>query len=350
VSSTSTLESLLADRILVLDGAMGTQLQRLGLLEADFRGERFRHHSSALLGDYDLLSLTHPDLVSRVHDDYLEAGSDIIQTNTFGSTSIVQADYGLTSIAYELNVAAARLAKAACEAWTARCPHRPRFVAGTIGPTNRSLSIAPAPGAPIVRAVGFDPLKDAYKEQARGLVDGGCDLLLVETIFDMLNANAALVAIEELHVEQGRRLPIMLSATVSAADGRMLAGHTMAAFWTAAARARPFSVGLNCCSGARALRPHLEALAHLADCFVSCHPSPGLPNGMGEYEDQPADFASILGEFASSRLVNMVGGCCGTTPAHIKAVVEAVTDALPRTTDVALRDAAGDAPQRAPQS
>ena len=330
MSSPSILEALLVKRILVLDGAMGTQLQRRGLVEADFRGKRFRNHSRNLLGNYDALSLTRPDLVSLVHLDYLDAGSDIIQTNTFGSTAIVQADYGLTSMAYELNVAAARLARAACQAWTARTPRRPRFVAGTIGPTNRSLSKATGLDAPFTRETTVDQLKDSYKDQARGLIDGGCDLLLVETIFDVLNAKAALAAIDEACLERARRLPVMLSATVSHPDGRTLAGQTNEAFWSAVAQAQPLSVGLTCSSGARTMRPHLEALAQLADCFVSCHPSAGLPNALGEYEDRPADFANILRGFASSRLVNIVGGCCGTTPEHVKAIVEAVRDMPPR--------------------
>ena len=324
----STLESLLSERILVLDGAMGTELQRLGLGEADFRGERFKNHARDLRGDYDALSLTRPALVSRVHCDYLEAGCDIIRTNTFGSTAIVQAHYGLTTCGYELNVVSAQLARKACDAWIARTPRQPRFVAGTIGPTDRSVSSHGGVGAAASRVITFDQLKNAYKEQARGLVDGGCDILLVETVFDVLNAGAALAAIEETCLN--RPLPVMLSATVSDPDGRTLAGQTIGDFWTAVAPAGPLSVGLNCSAGARAMRPHLAALAGLADCWISCHPSAGLPDTLGRYRDQPGDLARVLGDFAASQLVNIVGGCCGTTPEHVKAIVEAVRGVPPR--------------------
>jgi 5-methyltetrahydrofolate--homocysteine methyltransferase len=332
VSTQSILESLLSERILVLDGAMATQLQRQGLGDADFRGERFKSHSHDLAGNYDVLSLTRPDLVTRVHFNYLDAGSDLIQTNTFSSTSIAQADYGLSSLAYEMNVTAARLAKAATDTWTARTPHQPRFAAGTIGPTDRSLLPATGPMAARMPGITFDRLKDAYTEQARGLIDGGCDLLLVETVFDAASAAAALAAIDAAWLACARRLPVMVSATVSAPDGRNLAGQTIETFWTTIRQAQPFSVGLNCSSGARAMRPHLEALARVADCFVSCHPSAGLPDASGQYQDQPADLAELLRGFASSRLVNIVGGCCGTTPDHIKAIVEAVRDVPPRAT------------------
>jgi 5-methyltetrahydrofolate--homocysteine methyltransferase len=265
-----------------------------------------------------------------VHVEYLEAGSDLIQTNTFSSTSIAQADYGLSSLAYEMNVTAARLAKGAAETWSARTPRQPRFVAGTIGPTNRFLSPTARPMPARIPDITFDQLKDAYTEQARGLIDGGCDLLLVETVFDATSAAAALAAIDAASLACARRLPIMVSATVSAADGRNLAGQTIETFWTTIRQSRPFSAGLNCSSGARAIRPHLEALARVADCFVSCHPSAGLPDASGQYPDRPADFADILRGFASSRLVNIVGGCCGTTPDHINAIVEAVRDMPPR--------------------
>ena len=326
MTSQSTLESLLRDRVLVLDGAMATQLQQLRLVEADFRGERFRHHPRDLFGDYDALTLTRPDLISRVHVDYLASGSDIIQTNTFSSTAVAQAEYGLASITYALNLAAARLARAACDDWSARTPLQPRFVAGSIGPTNRSVSIAPGHGATVFRGIAFDQLEDAYKEQVRGLIDGGCDLLLVETVFDLANAQAALAAIAEASIARPRPLPVMLSATVSDSGGRMLTGQTIEAFWTAVAQARLFSVGLNCSPAVHAVRPHLEELSRHADCYISCHPSAGLPDPRGQYAAQPADFADALRDLASSGLVNIVGGCCGTTPEHITAVVAAMKD------------------------
>jgi 5-methyltetrahydrofolate--homocysteine methyltransferase len=309
---------------------MGTQLQRLRLAEADFRGERFRRHSRDLSGDYDALTLTRPDLVSRVHLEYLASGSDIIRTNTFGSTAVAQADFGLSSSAYELNLAAARLARAACDEWRARTPQQPRFVAGTIGPTNRSVSIPSDRDATGSRGIALGQLRDAYKEQVCGLIDGGCDLLLVETVFDLANAQAALAAIAEACIARQRRPPVMLSATVSDSEGRMLTGHTVEAFWTAVAQARLLSVGLNCSPTVHAVRPHLEELARYADCYVSCHPSAGLPDVRGQYAAQPADFAGALRDLASRGLVNIVGGCCGTTPAHITAVVEAVRDMPPR--------------------
>jgi len=330
VTSPPTLESLLRARILVLDGAMGTQLQRLCLAEADFRGERFRRHSRDLYGDYDVLTLTRPDLVSRVHHEYLASGSDIIRTNTFSSTAVAQADFGLSPNAYELNLAGARLARAARDVWRARTPHQPRFVAGTIGPTNRSVSLPPGRDAIGIRGIPFGQLRDAYEEQVRGLVDGGCDLLLVETVFDLANAQAALAAMIEVCIAPPSRLPVLLSATVSDSSGRMLTGQTIEAFRTAVAQAQPLCVGLNCSPAVHTVRPHLEELARHADCFVSCHPSAGLPDVRGQYASQPVDFADALRDLASKGLVNIVGGCCGTTPAHITEVVEAVRDMPPR--------------------
>ncbi|HEV8346301.1 MAG TPA: homocysteine S-methyltransferase family protein, partial [Vicinamibacterales bacterium] len=330
------LERLLAARILVLDGAMGTMIQRHQLSEADFRGERFRNHGHDLKGDLDVLVLTRPDVISEIHHQYLEAGADIIETNTFNSTAIVQADYGLEPIAYELNVTAAQLARAAADEWTARTPHQPRLVAGSIGPMNKTLSISPDVNNPAFRGATFDQVKDAFKEQVRGLIDGGVDLLLLETIFDTLNAKAAIVAIEELYAEhatndqrptpndQGpttnhQRLPLMISVTVTDRSGRTLSGQTIDAFWTSIAHANPFSVGLNCALGARDMRPYLAELARLAPCFISCYPNAGLPNAFGQYDEQPQDTGSYLREFASSGFVNIVGGCCGTTPEHIAA-------------------------------
>jgi 5-methyltetrahydrofolate--homocysteine methyltransferase len=325
-----TLEELLAQRILLLDGAMGTMIQRHQLNEADFRGQRFANHPRDLKGDNDLLVLTRPEVIAGIHRQYLEAGSDIIETNTFNSTAVAQSDYGLEALVYELNVAAARLARAAADEWTARTPDKPRFVAGSIGPTNRTLSISPDVNNPAFRALSFDALRDAYKEQVRGLIDGGCDLLLVETIFDTLNAKAALVAADEAFEERGRRLPLMVSVTVTDRSGRTLSGQTIDAFWVSIAHARPMIVGINCALGAREMRPYLAELARLADCYVSCYPNAGLPNAFGQYDEQPPDTAAALREFASAGFLNIVGGCCGTTSDHIRAIGAAVDGLPPR--------------------
>ena len=330
----ATLEVLLAKRILVLDGAMGTMIQRHRLTEADFRGDRFASHSHDLRGDNDLLVLTRPEVILDIHHQYLEAGSDIIETNTFNSTAVSQADYRPESLAYELNVAGATLAKQACEAWTARTPDRPRFAAGAIGPTNRTLSISPEVSDPAFRPITFDALKDAYKDQVRGLLDGGCDLLLVETIFDTLNAKAAIVAIEEVYEERGvspdRRVPLMISVTVTDLSGRTLSGQTIDAFWASVRHARPFSVGTNCALGARDMRPYLAELARIARCYVTCYPNAGLPNAFGQYDELPTDTAGYLHEFATSGFVNIVGGCCGTTPEHIAEIAKAIEGVAPR--------------------
>jgi 5-methyltetrahydrofolate--homocysteine methyltransferase len=325
------IDGLLAKRILVLDGAMGTRIQRLRLSEAEFRGERFRYVSRDVKGDNDLLAITAPGIVAGLHHDYLAAGSDIVTTNTFNSTAVSQARYGLESIAYELNAAASRLAKVACAAWSARTPDRPRFVAGSIGPTNRWTG----GDKPAFRALAFDALKDAYKEQVRGLIDGGCDLLLVETIVDASNAQAAIAAIEEVYTERrletgdDGRLPLMLSVTVSA-SGCLLSGQTLEGFWLSVAHANPLSVGINCAFGARAMPPHAARLAQIADCRISCCPSAGLPDAFGGYGETPADTAGAIRELASSGIVDIVGGCCGTTPDHVRAIVTAVDGIPPR--------------------
>jgi 5-methyltetrahydrofolate--homocysteine methyltransferase len=328
------LDRELARRILLLDGAMGTMIQRHRLEEADYRGERFRDHPRELRGDNDVLVLTRPDLVRAIHEAYLEAGADIIETDTFNATAVSQADYGLEGLAYELNVAAARLAREAADAWTRRTPDRPRFVAGAIGPTNRTLSISPRVDDPAYRAVTFDALREAYAEQVRGLLDGGVDLLLVETIFDTLNAKAALVAIaDELEARYGRPEagpPVMISVTVTDRSGRTLSGQTIDAFYVSIAHARPFSVGLNCALGARDMRPFLVELSRIAECWVSCYPNAGLPNAFGGYDERPEDTAAALGEFAREGLLNIAGGCCGTTPEHIRAIAQAVAGAPPR--------------------
>jgi 5-methyltetrahydrofolate--homocysteine methyltransferase len=324
------LEQILARRVLVLDGAMGTMVQRYGLGEADFRGGRFAGHTRDLSGNADVLSLTRPDVVSSIHDAYLEAGADIVETNTFTATAIAQADYGLEAAVYEMNATSARLARRAADAWTTRTPDRPRFVAGSLGPTNRTLSISPDVENPAYRAVSFDAMRDAYAEQARGLLDGGVDVLLLETIFDTLNAKAALVAIAALLEARDQDVPLMISVTVTDRSGRTLSGQTIDAFWTSVAHARPFSVGLNCALGAREMRPYLAELSGLAGCFTTCYPNAGLPNAFGQYDESPPDTAAALAEFAREGLVNLVGGCCGTTPDHVRAIAAAVRDVPPR--------------------
>jgi 5-methyltetrahydrofolate--homocysteine methyltransferase len=327
----TTLETLLTQRILVLDGAMGTMIQRYGLGEADYRGTRFADHGRDLKGDNELLVLTRPDVIREIHDQYLEAGADLIETNTFSSNAISQADYGLEPLCRELNAVAARLAREAADAATARTPDRPRFVAGAIGPTNRTLSISPDVDDPTFRNVTFDQVREAYAEQVHGLIDGGVDVLLVETIFDTLNAKAALVAIEEVFAARGVRLPIIISVTITDRSGRTLSGQTIDAFHTSIAHARPLCVGINCALGAREMRPYLAELASITPSFVSCYPNAGLPNAFGGYDETPDTTGSLLREFAEANLINVVGGCCGTTPDHIRAIAEAVRDLPPRT-------------------
>ena len=324
------LQASLAKRILVLDGAMGTMIQRRGLSEAQFRGARFADHGSDLQGNNDLLALTQPKVLAAIHGDYLEAGADIIETNTFNSTWVVQADYALEAIAYELNLEAARLAKRAAEEWSERTPDKVRFVAGAIGPTNKPLSISPDVNDPAFRAVSFDAIRDAYAEQVRGLVDGGCDLLMVETVFDTLNAKAAIVAVQDVCEEKGVEIPLMISVTITDRSGRTLSGQTLEAFWVSVTHARPFSVGINCALGAREMRPYIAELARLAPVYISCYPNAGLPNAFGEYDDHAEETGALLAEFASSGFVNLLGGCCGTTPEHIRAIAAAVDGLAPR--------------------
>ena len=334
MSVVKQLDAIMAKRILVLDGAMGTMIQREKLTEEEFRGERFKNHPRDLRGDNDLLVLTRSDVISRIHHQYLEAGSDIIETNTFNSTSIVQSDYGLEALAYELNLEGARLARRACDEWTARTPGKPRLVAGSMGPMNRTLSISPDVSNPAFRATTFDEMREAYAEEVRGLVDGGADLLLVETVFDTLNAKAALVAIQEVFESRipnpDARPLVMVSVTVTDRSGRTLSGQTIDAFWVSVAHVKPFSVGINCALGARDMRPYLAELARIADCFISCHPNAGLPNPFGLYDEQPDETAAYLREFAESGFLNIVGGCCGTTPEHIAAIAAAVEGLSPR--------------------
>jgi 5-methyltetrahydrofolate--homocysteine methyltransferase len=329
-SQRQLLEQLLSDRILIMDGAMGTMIQRHRLSEAEFRGERFVDHPCDLQGDNDLLTLIRPDVISAIHHAYLEVGSDIIETNTFTATAVAQADYGLQAAVYEMNLQAGRLAKQAAAAWTARTPTKPRFVAGAIGPTNRTLSLSPDVNDPAFRALTFDQLRTAYAEQVRGLIDGGVDLLVIETIFDTLNAKAAIVAIQEIFDERGMALPLLISVTITDRSGRTLSGQTIDAFWTSIDQARPFCVGLNCALGASEMRPYLAELAGIATTYVSCYPNAGLPNAFGEYDEQAETTARLLSEFAASGLVNILGGCCGTTPDHVRAIARAVEGMRPR--------------------
>ncbi len=327
----SALSRAAASRILILDGAMGTMIQRRELTEADYRAERFAAHPHELKGNSDVLVLTQPDVILDIHRLYLEAGADIIETNTFSSQAISQADYGLQALSYELNVEGARLARRACDEFAASTPDRPRFVAGSVGPTNRTLSISPDVNDPSARAVTFDEMRDAYREQVRGLIDGGSDVLLFETITDTLNVKAALVATQEVFEEKGTTLPIFISVTITDRSGRTLSGQTVEAFWISLQHARPFSVGINCALGARDMAPYIAELARVADTRISCYPNAGLPNAFGAYDEQPDETAALLREFADQGWVNIVGGCCGTTPAHIAAIAQTVQGLRPRT-------------------
>lgn len=343
------LEHILTQRILVLDGAMGTMLQAHALDEHGYRGERFAQgcdaqhvhdhagdHAHAegcardLRGNNDLLSLTQPHLIRDVHLAYLRAGADMVETNTFNSTSISQADYAQQHLVRELNREGARLAREACDEMTRETPDRPRFVIGVLGPTSRTASLSPDVNNPGFRNVDFEELENAYAEAATGLIEGGADVLMVETIFDTLNAKAALFAVARVFDEAGGRLPIMISGTITDRSGRTLSGQTAEAFWYSVAHAKPLAVGLNCALGAKDLREHVETLAHVANCLVSAHPNAGLPNAFGGYDETPEEMAATLGEFARSGLLNIVGGCCGTTPAHITAIAQAVRDVPPR--------------------
>jgi 5-methyltetrahydrofolate--homocysteine methyltransferase len=328
---TAELTRLLHDRILILDGAMGTMIQQCRLTERDFRGA-FHDHSHDLAGDNDILSLTRPDTVRAIHDAYFEAGADIVETNTFSATRIAQADYRMQDEAREINAAAARIARDCADRWTARTPDRPRFVAGALGPTNRTASISPDVNDPGARNVTYDDLVVAYGEAADALIDGGADLLLVETVFDTLNAKAALYAIEDAFERRGARLPIIVSGTITDASGRTLSGQTPEAFWNSVRHVRPLAVGLNCALGAALMRPYIEELARVADTFLSCYPNAGLPNPMSDtgYDELPEETSRMIADFARSGFVNIVGGCCGTTPAHIRAIADAVRNVPPR--------------------
>ncbi|HQF22068.1 MAG TPA: homocysteine S-methyltransferase family protein, partial [Polyangiaceae bacterium] len=325
-----TLKTIARERILLLDGAMGTMVQRFELDESSFRGTRFADHPRDLKGDNDLLVLTAPSIIRQIHDAYLEAGADIIETNTFTSTSIGQADYGLEGVVEEMNLVAARIAREAADAWTAKTPDKPRFVAGAIGPLNKMLSLSPNVSDPGYRAVTFEEVKNAYAQQIRALLEGGVDLLLAETVFDTLNVKACIVAMEEVFESMGRRVPIMLSATITDRSGRTLSGQTIDAFWVSVRHANPLSVGINCALGADEMRPYIEELSKRGDTLVSCYPNAGLPNAFGQYDETPAHTASVLRSFAEDGLLNIVGGCCGTTPDHIRAIGEAMKGLSPR--------------------
>ena len=327
----AALAAQLSQRIVIIDGAMGTMIQRHKLTEADFRNARLANHPKDLKGNNDLLVLTRPDLIQAIHGQYLAAGADVIETNTFGATSVAQEDYGLAHLAREMNAAAARIAKAAALAYSTT--DKPRFVAGALGPTPRTASISPDVNDPGARNTSFEQLRLSYREQAEGLLEGGCDLFLVETIFDTLNAKAAIFALDELMEETGERLPVIISGTVTDASGRILSGQTVAAFWHSVRHARPLAVGLNCALGAAVMRPYIEELSKVAaDTFVSCYPNAGLPNPMSEtgFDETPAVTGSLMEEFARAGFLNLAGGCCGTTPEHIAEIARRLGSYRPR--------------------
>jgi 5-methyltetrahydrofolate--homocysteine methyltransferase len=327
-----SIKEALQERILVIDGAMGTMIQRHKLTEEDYRGTRFANWHSDVKGNNDLLCITQPAIVTGIHLEYLEAGADIIETNTFSSTSIAMADYGMQELAYELNVAAVKCVRDAIQQYKAKHPNsKDKYIAGAIGPLNKTLSLSPDVNNPGFRAVTFDEVVVAYTEQIRGLVDGGVDIILVETIFDTLNAKAAIFAIKEYFRKIGQpELPIMISGTITDASGRTLSGQTLEAFYTSVAHAKPLSVGLNCALGAQEMRAHIEELSQIATCYTSAYPNAGLPNAMGEYDEQPHETAHFIEEWAQNKFVNIVGGCCGTTPDHIKHIADNVRSIQPR--------------------
>lgn len=324
------IEEVLKDRILVLDGAMGTMIQRHTLEEEDFRGERFKDHAHPVKGNNDLLSITRPDIIKEIHALYYEAGADIAETNTFSGTTIAQADYHLEEAVYDINYQSAKIAKEVAEEFTAREPHKPRFVAGSMGPTNRTASLSPDVNDPGFRAVTFDELVIAYKQQAEALLDGGADLLLVETVFDTLNAKAAVFAIQEVFDERGKEWPVMVSGTITDASGRTLSGQTTEAFLVSLSHIPLLSIGLNCALGAEQLRPYLQTLAKKSPFNVSAHPNAGLPNEFGEYDQSPEEMAGLIDGFLADNFLNIVGGCCGTTPDHIRLIAEVASKHRPR--------------------
>jgi len=326
----SSIREVIKKRILVLDGAMGTMLQRYNFTEADFRGDRFKDYPSSLKGNNDLLSLTQPNAIADVHRKYFEAGADIVETNTFSGTTIAMADYNMENLVYELNFESAKIAKYVATEFTNKNPEKPRFVAGSIGPTNRTASLSPDVNRPEFRAVTFDELRIAYKQQVEALIDGGVDLLLVETIFDTLNAKAALFAIEEVKEEQNIDIPIMVSGTITDASGRTLSGQTVEAFLTSISHVPLLSVGFNCALGAKQLQPYLKRLSSQTDFYTSAHPNAGLPNAFGEYDQTPAEMKNLIEAYLKDDLINIIGGCCGTNPEHIKAIAQVVKNYKPR--------------------
>ncbi|OMP31538.1 homocysteine S-methyltransferase family protein [Mangrovimonas sp. DI 80] len=330
----SNINQVLQDRILVLDGAMGTMLQRYNFSEEDFRGERFKDYPSPLKGNNDLLSLTQPQAIAEVHRKYFEAGADIVETNTFSGTTIGMADYDMEDLVYELNYESAKIAKKVADEFTAANPDKPRFIAGSIGPTNRTASLSPDVNRPEFRAVTFEELRVAYKQQVEALIDGGVDLLLVETVFDTLNAKAALFAIEEVKEERGIDIPVMVSGTITDASGRTLSGQTVEAFLTSISHIPLLSVGFNCALGADQLQPYLRRLANETEFFTSAHPNAGLPNAFGEYDQTPAQMQVLIENYLKDGLINIIGGCCGTTPEHITAIAEVASKYKPRKIEV----------------
>ncbi len=330
MKNTAALYTALNERILVLDGAMGTMLQRYKFSEEDYRGERFKDWEYSLKGNNDLLSLTQPQAIEEVHRKYLEADADIIETNTFSGTTIAMADYHMEELVYELNYESAKIARKICDEFTNLNPDKPRFVAGSMGPTNKTASLSPDVNDPGYRAITFDELRIAYKQQAEALLDGGSDILLVETIFDTLNAKAALFAIDEIQEERNIKIPIMVSGTITDASGRTLSGQTAEAFLISISHLNLLSVGLNCALGAKQLTPYLETLSKNSDFFISAYPNAGLPNAFGQYDESPEFMAEQIREYAEKGLINIIGGCCGTTPPHIKAIADLVRDYQPR--------------------
>ena len=333
---TQKLYEALTNRILVLDGAMGTMLQRYKFEEEDYRGERFKNWQSPLKGNNDLLSLTQPKAIEEVHAKYLEAGADIIETNTFSATTIAMADYHMEELVYELNFESAKIARKVCDEFTAKNPEKPRFVAGSIGPTNKTASLSPDVNDPGYRAITFDELRIAYKQQAEALINGGSDLLLVETIFDTLNAKAALFAIDEIQEERNIKIPIMVSGTITDASGRTLSGQTAEAFLISVSHLNLLSVGFNCALGAKQLTPYLETVSNNSEFFISAYPNAGLPNAFGQYDESPEFMAEQIREYAEKKLINIIGGCCGTTPEHIKAIADLVKNYEPRKINVII--------------
>lgn len=330
------LYKALSERILVLDGAMGTMLQRYGFEEEDYRGDRFKDWKAPVKGNNDLLSLTQPQAIEEVHMQYLEAGADIIETNTFSGTTIAMADYHMEELVYELNYESAKIARKVCDKFTTQNPDKPRFVAGSIGPTNKTASLSPDVNDPGFRAITFDELRIAYKQQAEALLDGGSDILLVETIFDTLNAKAALFALDEISEERNIRIPIMVSGTITDASGRTLSGQTAEAFLISVSHLDLLSVGFNCALGAKQLTPYLETISSNSEFFISAYPNAGLPNAFGQYDETPEQMAAQIKEYVDKNLINIIGGCCGTTPPHIKAIADLVKDYKPRKINVII--------------